>query len=149
MKFLKISSLIFLILSSSCAMMMNSKTDKVRIDSSPQGADITINGQYYGQTPAVLDIEPDNYVVKLDKKGYGSADLQLKAWSSTTKKGCLADALGAMFIIPIYSLYNYCSEFKQKDNLVQIPKTVTNNVSAPAPNNGYYNYYNQQQNRRY
>lgn len=139
MKFIKIVSAILLILSSSCAMMMNdSKTDKVRIDSSPQGADITIDGQYYGQTPSILDIEAKNYTVKLDKKGYGSASLELSSWLSSTKKGCVADSLGIIFIIPLYSLYNYCGEFKQKDNFVQIPRTVANNVFAPTSNNGYY-----------
>jgi hypothetical protein len=142
MKYLKIVSAILLIFSSSCAMMLNdSNTDKLRIDSSPQGASINIDGQYYGTTPATIDIRAKNYTVKLSKDGYKSTELQLKSVTSATRSGCLADAIGSILIITYYSAFysGYCDEFKEKQYFATLPQE-----SVRVNQSGRNSYYNQQ-----
>ncbi len=134
----KIFLLTLLSLSSSCAWIWNSKTVDVSINSNPQGADIFIEGRNYGRTPATINIEPKNYSVTLTKEGYGSAQLELESWVAIrNKKGdggrCLADALGSMLVIPMYSFYwsGGCLDFKQASYSVNIPYiSGNNNVSS-------------------
>ena len=66
MKLSRIFTLLVLLAgSSSCAMMMNEKTDQVSINSNPPGADIFIEGRSYGKTPATITIEAKNQTVFL------------------------------------------------------------------------------------
>jgi hypothetical protein len=115
-------------ISSSCAMIFNEKTVDVSIGSTPAGAEIFIDGRNYGKTPATINIEPKNYTAILTKEGYGSAQLQLEAWTSLRNGKCLADALGSMLVVPYYSAFwsGKCDDFKQKDYHVNIPKLSGN-----------------------
>ncbi len=119
-------------ISSSCAMIFNEKTVDVSIGSTPAGADIFIDGRNYGKTPATINIEPKNYTAILTKEGYGSAQLQLEAWSALRNGKCVADALGAIFIIPYYSAFwsGKCDEFKQKEYHAIIPRLGGNYGAA-------------------
>jgi len=83
--FKKIVLICLLNLAFSCA-YKNSKTVDVTIDSNPRGADIFIEGKYYGKTPKLINIEPKNYLVSLNKEGYGSAQLQLESWQTLRSK---------------------------------------------------------------
>ncbi|XRP97357.1 LamG-like jellyroll fold domain-containing protein [Methanocaldococcus sp. 16A] len=42
----------------------------INIDSEPTGAEIYINGKYYGKTPAKIELEPDTYQIEVYKEGY-------------------------------------------------------------------------------
>lgn len=109
-------------LTSSCALMFNDKQAEVVINSIPLGADIFINGKNYGKTPATLKLEAINQTAVISKEGYGSVQLKLETWYSAKNGKCLADAVGTMFIVPIFSFTSgKCSEFKEKEYLVNIP----------------------------
>lgn len=131
-----------LLMSSSCAYLFNSKTVDVGISSNPAGADIFIDGKNYGKTPMTLNIEPKNYSVVLTKEGYGSTKLNLEAWQAIRdKKGdggrCLADALGTMLVLPLFSFWSvYCREFKQPNYSVNIPYAGVGNYSMEGRGNG-------------
>jgi hypothetical protein len=128
MKLSRIFTLLVLLAgSSSCAMMMNEKTDQVSINSNPPGADIFIEGRSYGKTPATITIEAKNQTVVLTKEGHGSAQLQLEAWATVKNGACSADMLGAMLILPLYSAMwsGKCNEFKEKQYFVTIPRTAS------------------------
>lgn len=65
-----ILTLMILILSS-CASIINGPDQKVRILSDPPGADITINGQLAGKTPAAFKlIRSKDHVIGLTLEGY-------------------------------------------------------------------------------
>ncbi len=144
----KLFLILLLTVASSCAMMMNDKNDQVSINSNPSGADIFIEGRNYGQTPATITIEAKNSTVVLTKEGYGSTQLQLEAWAAVKNGACSADMLGAMLIVPLYSVMwsGKCNEFKQKQYFVTIPRSgnagsVIEAGKAPADMINYY--YNQ------
>ncbi len=141
-----------LYLLSSCAYMMNSKTVDVAISSNPTGADIVIDGKNYGRTPATINIEPKNYNVVLTKEGYGSAQIKLESWQAIRRKEdegnrCVADAVGSMLIVPIFSYWSvYCRDFKEPEYSVNIPYLGTQASDQSRngqQNNGwqYQNYY--------
>jgi hypothetical protein len=111
----------------SCAMIFNKKNVDVSINSNPSGADIFIEGKNYGKTPATINIQPKNYTVVLTKEGHGSTQLKLESWVAARNGNCMADALGAMLIVPLYSMYwsGYCDDFKEKDNFVNIPRNAS------------------------
>ena len=45
---------------------------KLRVNSIPRGANVTVNGRYRGQSPLSLDLEPGiNYEIGLSRAGYG------------------------------------------------------------------------------
>ncbi len=140
---------------SSCAFLMNGKNVDVTINSNPAGADIVIDGKSYGRTPATLNLEPKNYIVVLTKEGYGSAQLKLESWQAIRRKEgegsrCVADAVGTMLIVPIFSYWSvYCRDFKEAEYLVNIPylgsaaaQPQRNNIlQQPHSNSQYQNYY--------
>lgn len=43
---------------------------KINVTSTPPGADIEINGNFVGNTPSILDVDPGKNEVKVTKKGY-------------------------------------------------------------------------------
>jgi hypothetical protein len=140
--FLKLSTIIFLLFSSSCAMMFGEKEAMVSIASQPPGANIIIEGKNYGQTPTTLKLEAKNYSVSLIKEGYGATDIKLESWVTIKNGHCAADALTFWAIIPYYSLLfsGYCAEFKQKEYLANIPyQALRNNQNSVKPIN-YYDY---------
>ncbi len=61
---------------SACSTM--SFNEDVAIDSMPSGADIIVNGELMGQTPAILSLDTNNvYEIKLAKKGYKDQTVSL------------------------------------------------------------------------
>ena len=50
---------------SSCS-FFNKKTVEIKVDSSPQGAEIFINNQNFGETPAVINIPAKDGIIILD-----------------------------------------------------------------------------------
>ncbi len=141
-KFFKLLIIIKLILLQSCAYMLNKKEVNLVLDSYPQGADIIIEGKNYGKTPKVITIEPKNYNVLFKLPNYGSANLKLETWQAIReKKGdggrCLADALGTMLILPMFSYWSvYCRDFKKNKYLINIPQ----NDASRSVANGYLPY---------
>jgi len=126
MKLLQTFSLLLLLsMSSSCALMMNDKNDQISINSEPSGADIFIEGRSYGKTPATITVEAKNSTAVLTKEGYGSAQLDLKVFAAMKNGACSADALGAMLIVPLYSVMwsGKCYQFKERQYFVTIPHT--------------------------
>jgi len=126
MKLLQTFSLLVLLsMSSSCALMMNDKNDQISISSEPSGADIFIEGRSYGKTPATITAEAKNSTVVLTKEGYGTAQLDLKVFATMKNGACSADALGAMLIVPLYSVLwsGKCYQFKERQYFVNIPRT--------------------------
>lgn len=111
----------------SCS-LLNDRAISIPIKSSPNGASIYIDGQYYGETPTSLMLEPSkNYRLNLVKKGYGSSSVDLESWYSVrANRGgdnfrCVMDALGTMLILPIIGFYSvHCRDFKQPEYIVNI-----------------------------
>lgn len=127
---MKIKNLILLLslyFVSSCALAFNKKTVDVKINSTPAGADVVIDGRNYGRTPITINIEPKNYTAVITREGYGSAQIKLEAWQAIRRKDgeggrCLADAVGTMLIIPAFSFMSvYCRDFKEEEYSVTIP----------------------------
>lgn len=147
--FRTLSLLALLAASSSCALMMNDKNDQISINSNPSGASIFIEGRDYGQTPATINVEAKNSTVVLTKEGYGSTQLQLEAWAAVKNGACSADMLGAILIVPLYSVLwsGKCNEFKEKQYFVTIPRTGSSNNSmmgvGKRPSDMINYYYNQ------
>ncbi len=116
-----------LLLLTSCAYLFNDKMVEVGIDSNPSGADIIIEGVNYGKTPAVIKIEPKDYIATLNKEGYGTAQLKLESWQAVRSKKdeggrCIADTVGSVLILPMFSYWSvYCRDFKQPRYGVSIP----------------------------
>ena len=121
-------TLIGLFFISSCA-FFNEKTADLRIVSSPSGSDIVIDNKFYGRTPAVIKIRPENYEIHLIKSGYGRTSFRTDFWvgairtdvnEKITADGtrCLLDMLSIVFFFNAFT--EQCSDFKQKTYSVQI-----------------------------
>lgn len=141
--FLKLLNLALIYFLSSCS-FFNHKTVELSIDSSPRGAEIYINQQFYGNTPALIKIEPKNHIVSLNLNGYGGSSFQTPVfWGSirTNADGsinadgvrCLLDLVSVVFSFQAYS--GKCADFKQKQYKISIPK------------NYFYNSYNTSQSK--
>lgn len=139
---------------SSCAYMFNSKTADVIISSNPSGADIIIDGRSYGRTPTTLNLEPKNYTAVITKEGYGSAQVQIESWQAVRRKSgeggrCVADAVGSILILPMFSLWSiYCRDFKEPEYSVNIPylgaasaQHGSSQAGQVQPQPQYQNYY--------
>ena len=72
-KALNISILGLLVISTSCATVFTGTKQKVAIDSNPQGAEIIINGQQMGVTPATIKVDRE-----LDALLYGGKEIQFE-----------------------------------------------------------------------
>ncbi|MDJ0917792.1 MAG: PEGA domain-containing protein [Woeseiaceae bacterium] len=52
---------------------------KLRVNSIPRGANVTVNGRYRGQSPITLDLSPGiDYEIGLTRAGYGRATRQVR-----------------------------------------------------------------------
>ncbi|MBQ9337622.1 MAG: PEGA domain-containing protein [Lentisphaeria bacterium] len=61
------------------AIVLDYKKGSIKITSSPSGAQITINGTPYGDTPFKLpDLKPGNYEIRLEKAGFDPAERTVK-----------------------------------------------------------------------
>lgn len=131
----KIISIFAVFLIFSCS-FLNEKTVMVPISSRPSGASVYIDGQYFGETPTKVKLEPSrDYKATIIKKGYGTSNLDLETWYSvrggrgadTTR--CILDAMGMMFVIPAAGFYSvHCRDFKQPEYIVDIG----NNGMSPS-----------------
>jgi hypothetical protein len=64
--------------SEGCLYLQNGKTQEVRFESSPPGAQVIVNGIQYGATPTEVTLSRcQNYTVVVDKTGYKSGDVFL------------------------------------------------------------------------
>lgn len=131
-KFFIICCLIFL---SSCS-FFNKKTVELGVDSFPQGAEIFVNDQYYGVTPAVINLLPKEGFVTLNKRGYGTTSfktpifigaVRTHADGSVDADGvrCILDMVSVFFSFGAYT--GYCSDFKEKQHKITIPNNYSSN----------------------
>jgi hypothetical protein len=112
---------------SSCA-FFNDKDIYVPIKSRPSGANVYIDGKYFGDTPTRIKLDPSkNHRATLVKKGYGTSSVDLETWYSVRggrgadNARCALDALGVMLIIPAFSFYSVrCRDFKKREYIVDI-----------------------------
>ena len=59
---------------------------KLRVDSIPRGANVTVNGRYRGQAPLTLDLAPSvDYEIGLSKAGYGSTTRGIRLASAASE----------------------------------------------------------------
>ena len=128
----------------SCA-FFNKKTVEIKVDSSPQGAEIYINDQVFGETPAILNIPPKEGFITLIKKGYGTASfktpifigsVRTKVDGSINADGfrCILDMASVIFFFNAYT--GRCSDFKEKQYFITIPNNYSSN-SFYQSNYGY------------
>ena len=128
---LKIFSFLFLFCTFSCA-FFNNKTRDISINSSPTNAQIIVNGQSHGYTPAVLNLPVKEYKITLIKPNYGSTDFTTPIWwgtfptniyGSTTTNGirCMLDS-----VVMITFFTGHCADFKQKVHNITINNNQTN-----------------------
>jgi hypothetical protein len=162
----KLFYLSLLVLLASCALIGNSKTVDVAINSNPQGADIVIEGRNYGKTPTVINIEPKDYVVTLTKEGHGTTNFKMETWGTIrrdiegkrTADGtrCVLDMVSVVFSFNSWS--KYCYDFKQKEYNANIPYMGSQAAISGYPEGGYkpenlspdlVNHYYQQDMMRY
>ena len=151
-KFLnKLATAIILAFLSSCSMAMNKKTTDLTILSNPQGAQIYIDGSYYGTTPKTLQIEPKKSKMQglLITQDQTQQPFEIQTWYAIRKgsegRNCFLDSMGIMFVIPAFSFFSsYCRDFKQKEYFFQTSAQLENsndfNQNPYQPNN-YYNQY--------
>ena len=126
-------ALIAALFTTSCA-LSNPKEVLLPIASNPPGADLYIDGQYYGQTPKTIRLEPSKtYTATLVKDGYGISSVDLETWHSIRGgRGkdsfkCFMDAVGTMLILPAFSFYSvHCRDFKKERYIVNIENTGYN-----------------------
>ncbi|MDA0902449.1 MAG: PEGA domain-containing protein, partial [Proteobacteria bacterium] len=144
---------------SSCS-FLNDKEVSVPITSNPPGADLYINGKYYGQTPKIVKLDPSKdkqYTATVSKRGYGRSNLDLESWYSVRggRGGdtfrCVMDALGTMLVIPAFGFYStHCRDFKLKRYVIDMQSDgsvpFSDNYRGGYQNNNPQNPYQNQQN---
>ena len=120
-KFLKISLMLVILFTSSCAMIFNKKDVEVNFKSIPDGADVYVDGDKVGKTPISVRIEPtrDRSILYI-KDGYATREFEIKKiiGDSTLRPTsenvmCLLDAFpGMLLIVPLVSVFsNSCAHF--------------------------------------
>jgi hypothetical protein len=120
---------------SSCS-FFNKKTVELGVDSFPKGAEIYVNDQYYGVTPAVINLPPKDGFVTLNKRGYGTTSfktpifigaVRTHADGSVDADGvrCILDMASVIFSFGAYT--GKCSDFKEKQHKITIPNNYSSN----------------------
>jgi hypothetical protein len=62
----------------SCATILNGTTQKVPIASAPNGANVSVDGYYMGETPLIVEVtRKHDHVISLSKEGYRAQQVQL------------------------------------------------------------------------
>lgn len=62
----------------SCATIINGTTQKIPLDSYPQGANVSVDGNYMGITPTVVEVKrKHDHFVTFDKEGFCPQTIQL------------------------------------------------------------------------
>jgi hypothetical protein len=130
----KMFSLLLLFCTFSCA-FFNNKSRDIAINSNPTNAQIIIDGQSHGYTPAILNLPVKEYNITLVKPNYGSANFNTPIWwgtfptniyGSTTANGvrCMLDSA-----VVITFFTGHCADFKQKVHNI----TINNNQQNINP----------------
>ncbi len=75
-----------LLFTGGCATIVHGTNQQVSITSTPTGANVRVNGQYYGTTPLVLNLRrKEIHIVQLELAGYKDYEITLEraisAWS--------------------------------------------------------------------
>ena len=120
---------------SSCS-FFNKKTVELGVDSFPRGAEIYVNDQYHGVTPAVINIPPKDGFVTLNKRGYGTTSfktpifigsVRTHADGSVNADGvrCILDMASVIFSFGAYT--GKCADFKEKQHKITIPNNYSSN----------------------
>ena len=120
---------------SSCS-FFNKKTVELGVDSFPKGAEIYVNDQYYGVTPAVINLPPKDGFVTLNKRGYGTTSfktpifigsVRTHADGSVNADGvrCILDMASVIFSFGAYT--GKCADFKEKQHKITIPNNYSSN----------------------
>jgi len=65
---------------------LSEKPGTLKISSEPSGAKVYINGDYKGETPLTLELEPGTYTVKLTKEDYENYTLTIEVKAGETKE---------------------------------------------------------------
>ena len=79
----KISGIIllfcFIFMISGCATIFKGAFRDVRFNSDPEGAQVYINGEFFGNTPVKIELKPkESYVIEFRKEGFEPVVHQLK-----------------------------------------------------------------------
>jgi hypothetical protein len=75
----KLVLLCLAVLTAGCATVTTGRTQKVAVDSNPQGAKVTTNTGYKGETPCCFDLERwKKHVIKISKPGFKTSEMTLK-----------------------------------------------------------------------
>lgn len=122
-----------LLISNSCSLMNNTNVT-VPINSNPPGADVYIDGKFFGQTPVFANLDPSNdYSATVSKPGYGSTNVSLETWYSVRdgrgaeSTRCILDAFGTMLVVPAFGFFSvHCRDFKQTDYFVNLSSNAGN-----------------------
>jgi hypothetical protein len=78
-KYLKISLLLIPLLFFNCASLIHGNKQIIPVSSNPTGAQITVNGNLYYNTPCELTLERDKpYIVTLTLDGYQTEQVQIE-----------------------------------------------------------------------
>jgi hypothetical protein len=123
--------LLIITCATSCS-LLNNKTVTVPVSSSPPGANLYINDQFYGTTPTVVNLVPKGtYRATLVKEGYGSTKINMETWASVRGGRCgdtfrcVMDAMGTMLVLPAIGFLSVnCRDFKMENYMVTIPNTA-------------------------
>ena len=82
-----LSAILFIFFATSCATIFSGTTQKIKIDSYPQGADIVIDGEIVGSTPAKVRVDRDfdtfidgGKYISLESEGYEAHGYRLDTY---------------------------------------------------------------------
>ncbi len=94
---LVLSSLALLV-ATGCATIVHGTNQQVSISSTPSGASVRVNGQYYGVTPLVLNLRrKEIHIVQMTKEGYQDYEITLERAISAWTVGNAAFGDGLIF----------------------------------------------------
>lgn len=73
-----LTTLLFLLFTYACGTIIHGSTQQVGISSNPSNANVTINGQNYGSTPMIIDLNrKDAHMVRIELDGYHTYETNL------------------------------------------------------------------------
>jgi hypothetical protein len=111
-----------------CATIINGTTQELQIQSSPDKAEIWVNGEQYGQTPATINLDRSNeYTVKIKKSGYQEYVVRVSQTTSGAFWGnCL---LGGVIGMLIDGATGGCYELSPEFISVSLSKLDENSIN--------------------
>ncbi len=121
--------------SQGCLYLQNGKTQEVRFESTPPGAQVIVNGIQHGSTPTEVTLSRcQNYTVVVDKTGYKSGDVFLSRTAHGTDYLILF--VDSLLIIPgLVDGFN-CSQTSLDPNPVVVQLSLATGIpEAEKPPN--------------